>query len=105
MAVNVPVFTSSLLLVPMVVRMLPAGWRVGILTTHSRRLTGRVLASAGIVGKPIVIMSLGFPGLAAGLALVAAGDVAPAGVIFHTRPECRVFPMAGIGFLGHSYKL
>ena len=105
MAVNVPVFTSSPLLVPMVVRMLPAGWRVSILTIHSRRLTGRVLAPAGIVGKPIVIMSLGLPALAAGLALVAAGDAAPAGVIFHTRPACRVFPMARIGFVGHSYKL
>ncbi len=55
-SVNVPVFTSSLLLVPMVARMLPAGRRVGILTIHSRRLTDRVLAAAGITDEPVVIM-------------------------------------------------
>ena len=55
-AVNVPVFTSSLMLVPMVARMLPTGRRVGILTIHSRRLTGRVLAAAGITDEPVVVM-------------------------------------------------
>jgi hypothetical protein len=37
-AVNIPVFTSSLLQVPMVSRMLPKGRKVGILTIDSRRL-------------------------------------------------------------------
>lgn len=55
-AVTVPVFTSSLMLVPMVARMLPTGRRVGILTIHSRRLTARVLAAAGITDEPVVIM-------------------------------------------------
>src|SRR5690349_10631708 len=47
-AVKVPVFTSSLLLVPLVHRMLPAGQRVGILTVNSTALGPEHLAGAGI---------------------------------------------------------
>jgi Asp/Glu/hydantoin racemase len=47
-AVRVPVFTSSLLLVPLVHRMLPPGRRVGILTVHAASLTADHLRGAGI---------------------------------------------------------
>lgn len=55
-AVDVPVFCSSLMQVPMVARMLPRGKKVGILTLDSRRLTEAHLRAAGIVDEPIVLM-------------------------------------------------
>ena len=55
-AVSIPVFTSSLLQVPMVSRMLPKEKKVGILTIESRRLTEQTLKAAGITKEPIVIM-------------------------------------------------
>ena len=55
-AVKIPVFTSSLLQVPMVSRMLPRGKKVGILTIDSRRLNDTCLRAAGITSEPIVIM-------------------------------------------------
>lgn len=47
-AVNVPVFTSSLLLVPLVYRMLPPGRRVGLMTVNASSLGPEHLAGAGI---------------------------------------------------------
>ena len=47
-AVTVPVFTSSLMLVPMVHRMLPPGKAVGVLTVDAPSLTPDDLAGAGI---------------------------------------------------------
>ena len=47
-AVSVPVFTSSLLLVPLVHRMLPAGRRVGIMTVNAATLGAEHLRVAGI---------------------------------------------------------
>src|SRR5688572_8764881 len=47
-AVRVPVFTSSLLMVPLVHRMLDAGRRVGIMTVNAASLTAEHLAGAGI---------------------------------------------------------
>jgi hypothetical protein len=47
-AVTVPVFTSSLLLVPLVHRMLPAGRTVGLMTVNSSSLGPEHLAGAGI---------------------------------------------------------
>lgn len=55
-AVSIPVFTSSLLQVPMVARMLPRGKSVGILTIHTRRLTPAVLSAAGITNEAIAVM-------------------------------------------------
>jgi hypothetical protein len=55
-AVNIPVFTSSLLQVPMVSRMMRRGKKVGILTIDSRRLNETCLKAAGITNEPIVIM-------------------------------------------------
>jgi hypothetical protein len=55
-AVSIPVFTSSLLQVPMVSRMLPRGKKVGILAMDSRRLTQNHLRSAGISDESVVIM-------------------------------------------------
>jgi hypothetical protein len=47
--VKVPVFTSSLLLVPLVHRMLPPGRRVGVLSVNAETLTRDHLDGAGIV--------------------------------------------------------
>src|SRR2546423_14995618 len=47
-AVRVPVFTSSLLLVPLVHRMLSPGGRVGIMTVNAGTLTPEHLTGAGI---------------------------------------------------------
>jgi Asp/Glu/hydantoin racemase len=47
-ALTVPVFTSSLLLVPLVHRMLPAGRRVGIMTVDASSLTAEHFEGAGI---------------------------------------------------------
>ncbi len=55
-AVNVPVFTSSLMQVPMVSKMLRKGKKVGILTIDSRRIRPDTLSTAGITNEPIVIM-------------------------------------------------
>ena len=55
-AVSIPVFTSSLLQVPMLSRMLPRGKKVGILAMDSRRLTQNHLRSAGISDESVVIM-------------------------------------------------
>ncbi|HEV8584931.1 MAG TPA: aspartate/glutamate racemase family protein [Methylomirabilota bacterium] len=57
-AVRVPVFTSSLLLVPLVHRMLPAGGRVGIMTVNAGTLTPAHLAAAGI-GSDVPIAVVG----------------------------------------------
>jgi len=57
-AVDVPVFTSGLLLVPMVHRMLPPRRRVGILTVNAGTLTARHLEGAG-VGPDIPIAIAG----------------------------------------------
>ncbi|HEY7541553.1 MAG TPA: aspartate/glutamate racemase family protein [Methylomirabilota bacterium] len=47
-AVTVPVFTSSLLLVPLVHQLLPRGKRVGIMTVNAGSLTPEHLDGAGI---------------------------------------------------------
>lgn len=57
-AVRVPVFTSSLLLVPLVHRMLPGGQRVGIMTVSAATLTPAHLAAAG-VGPEVPVAVVG----------------------------------------------
>ena len=58
-AVTIPVFTSSLLLVPLVHRMLPAGKRVGIMTVNSASLGPEHLAGAGIApDTPLAVAGL-----------------------------------------------
>lgn len=58
-AVSVPVFTSSLLLVPLVHRMLPAGRAVGILTVNAATLGREHLEAAGITpDMPVVVAGL-----------------------------------------------
>jgi hypothetical protein len=47
-AVRVPVFTSSLLLVPLVHRMLAPGRRIGLMTVNGAGLTPEHLAGAGV---------------------------------------------------------
>ena len=55
-AVNIPVFCSSLLQVPMISRMMPAGKKVAILTLDSRKLTPHHLELAGITNEPLVFI-------------------------------------------------
>src|SRR6267142_2304745 len=58
-SVRVPVFTSSLLLVPLVHRLLPPGQRVGIMTVDATSLTPEHLAGAGIgADVPIAVAGL-----------------------------------------------
>jgi Asp/Glu/hydantoin racemase len=58
-SVQVPVFTSSLLLVPLVHRLLPPGRRVGIMTVNAGSLTAEQLAGAGIDGDiPIAVAGM-----------------------------------------------
>lgn len=60
-AVRVPVFTSSLLLVPLVHRMLAPGRRVGLMTVNAAGLTAEHLAGAGI-GPEIPLVVAGMEG-------------------------------------------
>ena len=60
-AVRVPVFTSSLLLVPLVHRMLPRGRRVGVMTVNASSLTREHLEGAGI-GADVPLAIAGMEG-------------------------------------------
>src|SRR5947208_15546874 len=60
-AVAVPVFTSSLLLVPLVHRMLPPGRRVGIMTVDAASLGAEHLTAAG-VGADVPVAVAGLAG-------------------------------------------
>ena len=55
-SVNVPVFTSSLMQVPLVYRMLRRNQKVGIITVDSRLLTKKHLASVGADSVPTIIV-------------------------------------------------
>jgi Asp/Glu/hydantoin racemase len=58
-SVRVPVFTSTLLLVPLVQRMLPPGQRVGLMTVNAGTLTREHLAGAGIApDAPLAVIGL-----------------------------------------------
>jgi len=58
-AVSIPVFTSSLLLVPMVHRMLPPGKSVGVLTVDATSLTPADFEGAGITADtPLAVAGL-----------------------------------------------
>jgi len=58
-AVRVPVFTSSLLLVPLVHRLLAPGGRVGIMTVNAGTLTPEHLAAAGIARDvPLAVVGM-----------------------------------------------
>jgi Asp/Glu/hydantoin racemase len=58
-SVRVPVFTSSLLMVPLVHRMLPPGQRVGIMTVNAGSLGPEHLAGAGIAADvPLAVAGL-----------------------------------------------
>jgi len=56
-AVDVPVFTSSLLLVPLVHRMLPAGRAVGVMTVDASALGAAHMAGAGISPEMRVVVA------------------------------------------------
>ena len=55
-AVNIPVFTSSLMQVPIVYHMLKPTQQVGIITIHAKSLTKKHLSSVGADAVPHVIM-------------------------------------------------
>ena len=58
-SVSIPVFTSSLLLVPLVHRMLPPGRAVGIMTVDASSLRPEHFAGAGITGDiPTVVAGM-----------------------------------------------
>lgn len=58
-AVRVPVLTSSLLLVPLVHRTLPAGQRVGVMTVNAGTLTTEHLRGAGIAADvPLAVVGM-----------------------------------------------
>ena len=58
-AVSVPVFTSSLLMVPLVHRLLAPGRRVGIMTVNAGTLTAEHLAGAGIgADVPLAVIGM-----------------------------------------------
>ena len=54
-AVDVPMFTSSLMQMPVVHRMLKPGQKIGVLTANSHHLTPRVLEAVGASGIPYVV--------------------------------------------------
>ncbi|HEV8458328.1 MAG TPA: aspartate/glutamate racemase family protein [Methylomirabilota bacterium] len=56
-AVSVPVFTSSLMLVPLVHRMLPAGRAVGVLTVDALSLNAEHFDGAGITPEMTVVVA------------------------------------------------
>jgi len=57
-AVNIPLFTSSLMLIPLVSRTLKRNQRVGVLTASKNGLTERHLHGAGCEGIPIVVAGM-----------------------------------------------
>lgn len=57
-AVNVPVFTSTLMMVPMVHRMLRPDQKVGIITVNAKTLGQKHLEGAGAAGIPVAIAGL-----------------------------------------------
>lgn len=57
-AVNIPVFTSSLMQVPLVYRMLKNNQKVGIITVDSRSLTRKHLACVGADSVPTAIVGI-----------------------------------------------
>ena len=61
-AVDIPVFTSSLLLVPMLRRMLRPDRRIGILTVQGRSLTERHFRGAGWSSEEIPVVIEGMDG-------------------------------------------
>jgi len=57
-AVNIPVFASSLLLVPLISRMLKIKQRVGIVTADARFLTKRHFDGVGIDSDKVIIAGM-----------------------------------------------
>lgn len=57
-AVDIPVFASSLLLVPLIARMLKARHRVGVVTADARHLTSRHFEGAGVDPETVVVAGL-----------------------------------------------
>jgi hypothetical protein len=58
-SVSVPVATSSLLLLPLMARLLPPGRAIGVLTYDGRRLRPRHLEAAGVRGAEVPLVTAG----------------------------------------------
>jgi aspartate/glutamate racemase len=56
--VNIPVFTSSLIQIPMVYKMLPKGKVIGVMTVNSEKLTPKHFECAGAADIPVVIYGM-----------------------------------------------
>ena len=56
--VSVPVFTSSLMMAPMISKMLGPSKKVGIMTAHSRSLNHRHFEGAGMEGIPFIVAGM-----------------------------------------------
>jgi len=54
-AVNIPVFTSSLMQIPLAYRMIKPSQKVGIITIHSKSLTQKHLSCVGVDDIPHII--------------------------------------------------
>ena len=57
-AVNVPFFSSSLMQIPMIYRMLKKDQKVGVLTVNSASLTPDLFKKVGVEGIPLVVKGL-----------------------------------------------
>jgi aspartate/glutamate racemase len=57
-AVNVPFFSSSLMQIPMIYRMLRRDQKVGVLTVNGRTLTPDLFKKVGVEGIPLVVKGL-----------------------------------------------
>ena len=57
-AINVPVFSSSLLQVPLIHQVIRKSLKIGIITAHKQSLTDRHLAGVGIQSYPLAIVGM-----------------------------------------------
>ena len=57
-AINVPVFSSSLLQVPLIHQIISKSLKIGIITAHKQSLTDRHLAGVGIQSYPLAIIGM-----------------------------------------------
>lgn len=57
-SVGIPVFTSSLLQIPLLSRVFGAGGRIGVMTARAASLTGRHFAQCGAAGVPLAVAGM-----------------------------------------------
>ncbi len=57
-AVNIPLFSSTLMMVPLVYSMIRPNQKVGIMTVNKATLSGKIIDGAGCAGVPKVIVGM-----------------------------------------------